>query len=101
MWIGVSKSGGSAGVKDDDYFGRLYAHLATCFGWTWEYIDENMTMERLASCDLYWKESPPIHILVAQYLGYTKPPGEEENTKTAEENCAALFNALGGNEDVK
>ena len=95
-----SKIGGSSGVEEDDYWGKLYAHLCTCFGWTWEYIDECMTFERLESCDRYWKEHPPIHIIVADYMGYEKPKTVKDKSKEAEENCLALFNSLTGNADA-
>lgn len=39
------------------------------FGWTWEYIDQNMTLPRLQSMNRYWKKFPPMHVLVAGYLG--------------------------------
>lgn len=39
-------------------------------GWTWDYIDDNMTIPRYLALAKYWKEWPPIHKLVAAYLGY-------------------------------
>lgn len=68
--------------------------MCTCFGWTWEYVDDNMTLERLNAMELYWKENPPLHILVANYMGYEKPKNAKDKEKEAEENCAALFAAL-------
>lgn len=53
----------------------MYAHLITCTGWTWEYIDDFMTVPRLKSLNLYWKIRPPVHVSVAGYLGIGK---EEE-----------------------
>lgn len=38
-------------------------------GWTWEYVDEFMTIPRFMEMTSYWKENPPTHILVAAYMG--------------------------------
>jgi len=37
--------------------------------WTFEYIDEQMTLPRLAALSAYWQHSPPVHISIASYLG--------------------------------
>ena len=41
-------------------------------GWTWEYIDQNMTLPRLEDLNRYWAQYPPMHRLVAAYLGFGK-----------------------------
>ena len=38
-------------------------------GWTWEYIDQNMTLPRLTALNKYWQKYPPVHCLIAAYLG--------------------------------
>ncbi|HLQ13101.1 MAG TPA: hypothetical protein VK130_07630 [Steroidobacteraceae bacterium] len=38
-------------------------------GWTWEYIDEHMTIQRLLAINAYQEKSPPMHLMVAAYLG--------------------------------
>lgn len=43
----------------------LYPLLITATGWTWEYIDERMTLRRLALFTLHWADSPPEHLTVA------------------------------------
>ena len=49
----------------------------TCFpGWTWEYIDQNMTIPRLLEITEYHKVQPPIHILIGRYFGYPKKSSE-------------------------
>lgn len=50
-------------------WGEVYAHLITVTGWTWEYIDENMTLPRLAGLSAYWESHPPTHIIAAAYAG--------------------------------
>jgi hypothetical protein len=49
--------------------GDIYTRLATCFGWTWEYIDEFVTVPRLMEISEYWKMVPPMHEVVASFLG--------------------------------
>lgn len=61
-----------AGKRSDsavDWDG-IYAHLCASLGWTWDYIDNNMTLSRLEAMNEYWAENPPVHQLVAAYLGY-------------------------------
>ncbi len=49
----------------------------TCFpGWTWEYVEDNMTLPRLKTMNAYWKQNPPLHQLVKNFMGY-KPPVEQ------------------------
>lgn len=57
-------------VPVGDHWGDIYAHLSACLGWTWDYIDNNMTMSRLEAYKKYWQKNPPTHQLVASYLGY-------------------------------
>jgi hypothetical protein len=48
--------------------------LITVTGWTWEYINEYMTLPRLYAMDSYWESRPPTHMMVAAYLGIKKQP---------------------------
>lgn len=41
-------------------------------GWTWEYIDDHMDLIRLGAIHRVWKRTPPVHVMVAHYLGFTK-----------------------------
>ncbi len=41
-------------------------------GWTWEYIDDCMDLPRLSVIYKKWKRTPPVHIMIAAYLGYLK-----------------------------
>lgn len=43
-------------------------------GWTWEYVDEAMTIQRWNAMNTYWRDHPPLHIMVAGLVGY-KPSG--------------------------
>lgn len=52
-----------------DNWGRVYAHLSACFGWDYDYIDNHMTLSRLKEYGDYIKDNPPVHQMVAAYLG--------------------------------
>lgn len=48
-------------------------------GWTWEYIDEWMTLPRLYAIFKYWGESrPPVHWMVAGFLGVKRKPSAQD-----------------------
>lgn len=51
-------------------WGGIYAYLSGYFGWTYDYIDNHMTLSRLDEYQGYLKKHPPTHELVAAYLGY-------------------------------
>jgi len=46
--------------------------LIACTGWTWEYIDNYMTIPRLSEMTDYWADYPPAHVMIAQYFGIGK-----------------------------
>ena len=71
----------------------IYCHLITCFGWTWRYIDEEMTLPRLDAFTEYWKSNPPMHQMVATYLGYKSA---EKKEPEKDMTLADLMSALGG-----
>lgn len=56
-------------------WGWLYSHIAQCLGWTRQTIDE-LTWPEVQEHFEYWDEHPPVHLLVAGYLGY-KPKKQE------------------------
>lgn len=60
-----------------------------------------MRMSRLKTLEKYWAKYPPIHVLFSQHVGYEAPKVETEKANTAEENCMALFLALGGTHENK
>jgi hypothetical protein len=47
----------------------IYTHLMTITGWSWEYIDDYMTLPRLFEMMDYWAEHPPLHIVLAAFAG--------------------------------
>jgi hypothetical protein len=57
--------------------------LIACTGWTWEYIDNHMTVPRLSAMTRYWNQNPPVHVLVAGYIGYEAPKTAEDGKPPA------------------
>jgi hypothetical protein len=60
-------------------------------GWTWEYVWENMTLQRLDVMSRLWKKTPPHHVstakiyaLFAAWLGVKDPNAESLDGKAAE-----------------
>ena len=60
----------------------MIAHIAASTGWTWDYIADNIDLPRAQSLSKYWQQHPPVHILLAAYVGYTAPtlgnPNEQD-----------------------
>jgi len=49
-------------------------------GWTWDYVEDTLTVSRLQALHKEWKRHPPLALMVAAYLGITPPEeksGEE------------------------
>ena len=62
-------------------------------GWTWEYIDENMTLPRLYSIYKHWERRPPTHWMIASYFGIGNEP--EKSTDANADFSSFLANARG------
>ena len=63
-------------------------------GWSWEYIDDSMTLPRLSAINSYQKAHPPLHIMVAAYLGVNKDKASDGTAAPAaglNENGESLF----------
>lgn len=64
----------SKAAQSPDAWGDIYAHLSCAMGgWTYDYIDQHMTLSRLKELHGYLKSHPPTHLLVAAYLDYEPP----------------------------
>jgi hypothetical protein len=48
-------------------------------GWTWDYVDETLTVARLKALQDYWADNPPVQAMIAAYFGI-KP--EKKQSKT-------------------
>lgn len=69
----------------------MIAHVCASTGWTWDYVAENIDLPRIGHLSNYWRRHPPVHILVASYMGIR--PSEKPN----EADEAEAVNMLGGN----
>jgi hypothetical protein len=47
--------------------------IITATGWTWDEVD-NFDLVRYAELAAYWEISPPVHLLVAGFMGYKAKP---------------------------
>ena len=48
-------------------------------GWTWDYTMAELDMPRLAAMSEYWRSNPPVHVMVARYLGVKPAPERSSN----------------------
>jgi hypothetical protein len=77
--------------KGDIQWGELYAHLSMCFGWTYREIDEQVKLSQINEYQAYFEKFPPVHQLVAAYLGYE--PEKKQDAKSFLANIAAQVKA--------
>lgn len=54
-------------------------------GWTWDYCLWNLDIPRLCALNAYWRNSPPVHLMVAAYLGIKPKEGAERSPENAPE----------------
>lgn len=47
----------------------MYAEVITATGWTWEHLDEFVTLPRLNALLKHWAKFPPVHITAAIFAG--------------------------------
>ena len=53
-------------------------------GWTWDYVEEQVDVPRLAAMSAYWEDYPPLHVMVAAYLGIGKAADAPAQTSDAQ-----------------
>lgn len=58
----------------------LYAYVIACTGWTWADVDR-LTIAHYLALARYWQKSPPVHVLVAAYMGYKAPESAQDTEK--------------------
>lgn len=87
---------------------ELYCYLITATGWTWEYIDENMTIRRLEAMLDFWDQRPPaafssneVRMILRSYFGIKDGPRRRKTEGQEEEEFVKRFSELtrlmGGN----
>lgn len=75
----------------------LYVDLMMTFGWTWEYVDD-LNLPRVMEIYRGLAQKPPVHWLVASYLGFkSKGAATEDGEKKSETGPApsTLFRSMG------
>ena len=60
----------------------LRAYVCHNTGWTWDEVGR-LTIPRLRALRAEWRQRPPVHWLVANYLGYEPPADTEPETAGA------------------
>lgn len=70
-------------------------HVCACTGWTWHYVMHELDLPRLIELEAYWGKYPPLHLMVAGYLGI-KPaqPAPEITEEINEEQFSHLLDNL-------
>lgn len=66
-----------------------------CTGFTFDQVGEQFDLPRLRAMQTYWESNPPIHIMVARYLGI-KPKAADEPAENNEGLMSALAAFNGG-----
>lgn len=71
--------------------------MIDAFGWTWEYIDEEVTLPRLDAIIKHWQQVPPLSVsaaAIASALG-VGPAAKREKKTSGEQDPSALLEMLG------
>lgn len=53
--------------------------MVTCFGWTFEYVKWDIDIPTLIDIYNYQKDHPPMHELLAAYVGFESPSKKEKS----------------------
>jgi hypothetical protein len=59
-------------------------------------VDETLTVHRLNIFNAYWKDHPPMHLLVASYLGYENKEAASGSFEDLVDRLSGLTNTQGG-----
>lgn len=67
----------------------IIAHVCHLTGWTWDYVEATLTMQRLKALHAEWERHPPMPLLFAAWLGvkpkeYGTPEELVERIRTLE-----------------
>lgn len=68
----------------------IAAHVATCTGWSWAQIEEELDLPMLIALNKYWRSHPPAHLLMAAYVGFKAPAEAREHVNDPAEVEAFL-----------
>ena len=45
---------------------------------SWDEVEEQLTLPRLTALTKYWSEHPPVHLLLAGFVGFKPEKAEEK-----------------------
>ena len=62
-------------------WGQLYALFCVETGWTWDYIDEEMTLPRSDGFLELWKQTPPLRTQISAICVMLGMPAPDSNEK--------------------
>jgi hypothetical protein len=71
----------------------ICSHVCSSTGWTWDYVEAELDLPRLLALSEYWRDHPPVHVLVATFLDYKPKARSEVNTPEEIEKFARLMGA--------
>ncbi len=55
----------------------MICHVCQATGWSWDYVEDRLTIRRLSALARHWAEAPPPHVLlqaIARALGWRPAP---------------------------
>jgi hypothetical protein len=61
-------------------------------GWTFDQVAEQFDLLRLKAMIEYWKHKPPVHVMIASYLGIDGKPTQKFDDP--EQQNSGLIDAL-------
>lgn len=47
--------------------------ISVSAGWTLDYVENAITLSRVRALYAYWRKNPPVHKLIARFVGYQPP----------------------------
>lgn len=64
-------------------------------GMPWDRVEDELDIPRLAAMNEHWRKHPPVHIMVAAYLGY-EPKAQKRESVNSPEEIEKLIAMMGG-----
>jgi hypothetical protein len=58
-----------------------YSYVIAATGWTWEYIDEFLTLPRLNALQKHWAKYPPVDVTAALHFPLKTNTGDRPRRK--------------------
>ena len=98
IWIAwaLSKTGGKLITVEIDEGRHREAVANFAAAGLSDYIDARLTLPRLAALREYWEDHPPLHLMVAAYLGIKSKRPRKTKRNESLSALTAAFAAAGG-----